>query len=52
MGLVRGIMQADKDMKYYEAMNRKRYVLLDEFEKDPVLIHPTRFDKRYQKLQW
>ena len=37
-----------------EEMNKKRYLLIQKFEKDPLLIHSIRFDKNTQfpKLQW
>jgi hypothetical protein len=37
--------------EYSKKMNEKRLALVDEFQKDPVLIHPLRFDK-YKGLQW
>lgn len=34
-------------------MNKKCLMLINKFEDDPVLIHPTRFDQeRFPKLQW
>ncbi len=46
MGLVRLMQQPNKDRKYYENMYRRRFELVNEFENDPVLVHPTRFDKK------
>ena len=45
LGLVRNLLQPDKDKEYYEDMSQKRLKLVDEFEGDPVLVHPLRFDK-------
>lgn len=48
LGLVkkdyRGLV--NKDPSYFQAMNKKRLQLVDEFELDPVLRHPMRPDKR------
>ncbi|MDY6949972.1 MAG: DUF4838 domain-containing protein [Thermodesulfobacteriota bacterium] len=52
LGLVEGRREPGKGEEYYENMNKKRYRLVDEFEKDSVLIHPLRFDKRCRKLNW
>ncbi|MCF6158690.1 MAG: DUF4838 domain-containing protein [wastewater metagenome] len=46
LGLVKQIKLPDKDRKYYEDMYKRRFELVNEFEKDPVLVHPVRFDKR------
>lgn len=46
LGLVRHMQQPNKDMKYYENMYRRRFELVNEFENDPVLVHPSRFDKK------
>jgi hypothetical protein len=46
LGLVKGEMQAHKDINYYSAMENKRYDLVEEFEEDPVLIHPVHFENR------
>lgn len=46
LGLVRNTKRPGKDKKYYEEMNQKRLNLVNEFENDPVLIHPLRFDQR------
>ncbi|MGD0626639.1 MAG: DUF4838 domain-containing protein [Thermodesulfobacteriota bacterium] len=53
LGLVRGIREMGRTREYYESMNRKRYDLLNQFENDPVLVHPLRFDKqKYNRLVW
>ncbi len=42
-----------KNKEYYENMNKKRYEMVNEFQKDPVLVHPLRFDeKRFDALKW
>jgi hypothetical protein len=46
LGLVRKVTKPGKDKKYYEEMNQKRLQLVNEFENDPVLVHPLRFDQR------
>lgn len=46
LGLVKNIRQPGKDRKYYEEFEKKRFKLVNEFENDPVLLHPSRFDKR------
>jgi len=50
LGLVRQIKQPGKSRKYYEIMNLIRTHLINKFEKDPVLVHPRRFD-RYKDLR-
>ncbi len=52
LGLVKNMRENGKNKEYYENINRKRYQLVDAFEKDPVLRHPLRFDERYEKLNW
>jgi hypothetical protein len=53
LGIVRGLKESGKTRKYYESMNRKRYELLNQFEKDPVLAHPIRIDdKKYTRFTW
>lgn len=54
LGLVKNIRQPGKSRDYYEKMNKKRSMLLEEFAADyPELIDLKRFDlKRYPKLQW
>jgi len=32
-------------LRFFEAMNKKRYNLVANFEKQPLLRHPTRFDR-------
>jgi len=39
------------DCDMYRKMKEKRFLLVNEFEKDPVLMHPIRFDK-VTSLQW
>jgi hypothetical protein len=46
LGLVKREYQPGKNEEYYKKMNQLRYDLVNEFEKDPVLIHPCRFDKK------
>lgn len=33
-------------------MNKRRHDLVAEFKKNPILLHPVRFDKKYKQLQW
>ena len=33
------------DCDLYKKMKEKRFILVNEFENDPMLIHPSRFDK-------
>jgi hypothetical protein len=51
LGLVKNNLQPGKDKKYYDKMSKKRLDLVNEFENDPVLIHPLRFD-RWEKLRF
>ena len=44
LGLVKKEYLPDTDITYYENYNSKRKTLIDEFENDPVLSHPIRFD--------
>ncbi|MFA6148734.1 MAG: DUF4838 domain-containing protein [bacterium] len=46
-----GILSFGKDCDMYRVMNNKRYLLINKFDNDPVLIHPRRFDKM-NILQW
>lgn len=50
LGLVRHKQQPDKDRKYYEDMGHKRLKLVNEFENDPILVHPIRFDNNKWKI--
>lgn len=50
LGLVRKDRLPGKDRKYYEDMSRKRLQLVNEFESDPVLAHPIRFDNNKWKI--
>lgn len=53
LGLIKNMREPGKKKEYYEAMDKKRYQLVDAFEKDLVLVHPVRFDdKRFRKLNW
>jgi hypothetical protein len=54
LGLKRKMVQSGKSIKYYEAMNKRRYSLVNEFQKNSILMHPCRFDNpwRFEKLQW
>jgi hypothetical protein len=49
---VAAIFRSDKASKEsFGDMSKKRLTLVNEFQKDPVLVHPLRFD-RYKTLQW
>jgi hypothetical protein len=37
--------------EHLKKIKEKRLTLIDEFQNDPILIHPLRFD-RYKGLQW
>lgn len=54
LGLKMGMRQPGKNIEYYQELNLRRYKLVDEFQKDFVLIHPTRFDdqERFKYFQW
>jgi len=53
LGLVKKQYQPGMDKAYYKKMDQKRKDLVKEFEKDPVLIHPIRFDKKgIFNFQW
>lgn len=53
LGLVKKKPWAGKNDDFFEEMNEKRLRLVNEFENDPVLIHPVRFDKpQYKHLRW
>lgn len=53
LGLVKNIKQAGKNEHFYERINEKRFTLINEFENDPVLMHPIRFDNRKARsLRW
>jgi len=45
------VLSIGHDCDLYKKMKEKRFSLVNEFENDPVLIHPLRFDKR-NILQW
>lgn len=49
LGFVKNIRQRNRDEGYYEEMRKKRLRLLNKFEKDPILVHPLRFDE-YKNL--
>jgi len=51
LGLVKGMTQPGRSIEYYRQMNQKRYDLVKEFQDDPFLSHPLRFD-RYDRLEW
>jgi hypothetical protein len=53
LGLVRKTIEPGKTMEYYVDMDKKRYKLLEEFQTDPVLVQPLRFDNPgYKALQY
>jgi len=54
LGLVRKVNQPGKNADYYHEMSKKRYRLIEQFEKDPVLVQPLRFDKgsNLKSLNW
>lgn len=53
LGVVKNVRQPGKSREYYENMNKKRLILVNEFQNDPVLRHPVRFDdKRFPELLW
>jgi len=47
LGLIKGFRQPGKDEDDYRMMHRKRKELVDEFDQDPVLVHPIRFDRKF-----
>ena len=47
LGLFKGLRQPGRGEDYYRMMHRKRKTLMDEFDKDPVLVHPIRFDRKF-----
>lgn len=47
-GIVTSEMQGNA---MYKEMAAKRLALINEFENNPILIHPTRFD-RFKNLRW
>jgi len=46
-----GALSFSSDCDFYKKKKEKRISLINEFENDPVLIHPIRFDKE-RILQW
>jgi hypothetical protein len=52
LGVEGGKRQPGKNIEYYAKLNNRRYELVREFQKDPVLMHPLRFDERYKHLSW
>ena len=53
LGLVKKKAWAGKTEDFFEKMNERRLALVDEFQNDPVLVHPTRFDSPpYKGLRW
>jgi hypothetical protein len=44
LGVVKGQYFPGKDLAYHIEMNDKRHELVEEFDQDPVLVHPRRFD--------
>jgi len=47
LGVMKGMREQGKPVEYYKKMHRKRKELVDAFEKDPVLVHPIRFDRKF-----
>jgi hypothetical protein len=52
LGLEREKRQPGKNIDHYKKLNNRRYELVEEFENDPVLLHPIRFDKHNKYLSW
>jgi hypothetical protein len=52
LGLVKNLHQPGKDRKYYEEFERKRLRLVNEFQDDPILVHPCRFDENKRNLKF
>ena len=53
LGLAKKTPQVGKSQEYYAARNKKRYQLVDRFERDPVLRHPLNFDKKgWRRFEW
>lgn len=54
LGLRRGMRQPGEGIEYYQSLNKRRYKLINEFQKDFLLIHPIRFDElvRFEKFLW
>jgi hypothetical protein len=54
LGLVRHSLEPGKDDAFYKDLSKKRLRLVHEFDRDPVLLHPCRFDaeKRFERLRW
>jgi hypothetical protein len=53
LGLVIGLRENDKNTQYYKNLNSYRYKLINEFNNEPILLHPLRFDEnRFKGLQW
>lgn len=46
IGLKKGMRQKGKNIGYYQMMNKRRYDLEKNFDSDPVLKHPQRFDSK------
>ncbi|MDD4394261.1 MAG: DUF4838 domain-containing protein [Desulfobacterales bacterium] len=47
LGLYTDTRQPGKSPAWYKMMQRKRKRLIDQFETDPVLVHPIRFDRKF-----
>jgi hypothetical protein len=52
LAIVNGLMEAGKDIIYYQEMNKNRYVLIENFRNNPVLNHPSEFTKYKNFLIW
>jgi hypothetical protein len=53
LGMVKGAREGGKGRDHYRLLNQRRYQLVGQFEQDPVLVHPSRFDeKKFKRLQW
>lgn len=52
LGVERNKRQPGKNTEYYIKLNNRRYQLVREFQNNYILMHPLRFDERYEYLLW
>jgi hypothetical protein len=53
LGIIKNKPIEGKPRRYFEMMNEKRLILVNEFQNNPVLLHPIRFDNPPLKgLRW
>lgn len=54
LGIRKNLVPAGKNKAYIQAMDKRRYELLKEFEANQLLSHSLRFDRedRFKKLIW